>query len=692
MRTNGADEGRAARPKVLLCGPPPRLDALARRLEARGTDVARGELPGPVPDLAGVALAVLAVFPDEDPVAEATVERFWADCQASDVPVLPWHVRGPVSVTGPLMDRDAALCPPCLGAALDLAGPAPDAAEDTAAALAGQQEQLYGEVLAMLEGRAAPRVRAVRLDTRTGAASEGLPMARPDCTVCRPHSARPAGSVPSAAEAELEELLALVVGYELSCTGPGTPAAPDAAQPSARTLDRAQDRPAARLPLPERFRYSRALAEPSGPRQLPRRGSVGADHLALLLARTVGLREEFAEPAPFTVHVAVRGMPGIEDGCYDYSADAHALLRAGAGNTTTDELIGGSSGALLVCTAAPARLAARYGAGLTRSVMTETGAGLARLVGSAAALGRRIELLDRLDTEDLTGLRVGLGLDPDRVREPIVAVVRMSATPGRPDPLPAPPPAVPAGRPGRVPGAVLPLPPDRDRLVAGLVTGAATVGVPQPVPERYRVGHGLPVPSEAMPPDTPPRLPAALTLTMRRQVQAFADVPLPQRVLVGGLPKALWSDATLHPGEAAAGNGLELLVLARSVTGVRPGVYRVAGEGPGWRWLGEFSQECWQDATGTPGHARAGALLVAVGSIAAATARHGVRGYGMLLRRAGLVVETAWLSAIARDAVGAPLPVAALGGAVAGLSSLDPFTRRPLTGVILGREEGAVVD
>lgn len=137
-------------------------------------------------------------------------------------------------------------------------------------------------------------------------------------------------------------------------------------------------------------------------------------------------------------------------------------------------------------------------------------------------------------------------------------------------------------------------------------------------------------------------------LRERASIRHYAPSAIASGELAAVLLAAASLDATLYPGETAAGLGLELLVAAWRVDGVAPALYLSVDGGGALEPVaalptGERAQELVLQRE----FADAPALVVVLGDLAAAEERHGPHGHRLLLQRAGAAGHAGWLAAIA---------------------------------------------
>ncbi|MEV6847896.1 nitroreductase family protein [Actinoplanes sp. NPDC051411] len=160
-------------------------------------------------------------------------------------------------------------------------------------------------------------------------------------------------------------------------------------------------------------------------------------------------------------------------------------------------------------------------------------------------------------------------------------------------------------------------------------------------------------PLTALPAPSSPRSGLHDVLPERTAVRDYAATPLSGADLSALFAAADRMDARGWPAERAAGVDLELYCAAWRVTGVDTGLYRYRPEqselcrvanlpdGP------EAEELVMQEE-----FAKAAALVVITGNLAAALARHGSHGHRLLLARAGAAGHAAWLAALRLDLAG----------------------------------------
>ena len=168
-------------------------------------------------------------------------------------------------------------------------------------------------------------------------------------------------------------------------------------------------------------------------------------------------------------------------------------------------------------------------------------------------------------------------------------------------------------------------------------------------------------------------------------VRLYRPRPVSMLDILAAVVDGLAADSRLHPAEGPAGNGIEMLALARRITGANPGVHLVRGMRS--EWLGELDEDTWLSLFSDDGFAEAPVLLLLLGSPGAAWHRAGPSGYMSLLRRAGMVVHRTWLRALGAGLSGGLIESPEKSIALSRLARLDPQRRRCLLGLVLGYRE-----
>jgi len=137
-------------------------------------------------------------------------------------------------------------------------------------------------------------------------------------------------------------------------------------------------------------------------------------------------------------------------------------------------------------------------------------------------------------------------------------------------------------------------------------------------------------------------------LRARASIRHYAPSALEKSELSAVLRAAAALDAKLYPGETAVGLGLELLVAAWRVDDVTPALYLSVDDGDALQHVAALpTGERAEEVVLQREFAHAPALVVVLGNLAAAEARHGAHGHRLLLQRAGAAGHAGWLAAIA---------------------------------------------
>jgi hypothetical protein len=192
-----------------------------------------------------------------------------------------------------------------------------------------------------------------------------------------------------------------------------------------------------------------------------------------------------------------------------------------------------------------------------------------------------------------------------------------------------------------------------DWLLADTQLNAEAAGRPRaPVPAYLRrAPAGGPL--TALPAPASPRAALADVLPGRTAVREYAQTPLTGPDLSAILAAADRMDASAWSGERAAGVDLEVYCAARRVTGVDPGFYRFLPQRSGLHRVASLPDgPAAEDLVAQREFAQAPALLIIMGNLAAALARHGSHGHRLLLSRAGAAGHAAWLTALRLHLVG----------------------------------------
>jgi len=220
---------------------------------------------------------------------------------------------------------------------------------------------------------------------------------------------------------------------------------------------------------------------------------------------------------------------------------------------------------------------------------------------------------------------------------------------------------------------------DRDRLeLTGELVVASRLGASD-LRKPAGLGAAAVAPRAALP---EPGDPGALDALLRRRtsVRTWARTPLAQEEVRTVVRAAGDADARLWPGEAAAGQGLELLLVAWRVAGLAPGLYAGLGlERAGELPTGPAAQELVLQVE----YAEAPALVLVLGDLAAAEARHGCHGHRLALLRAGAAAHAGWLAALGAGLVGGVF-AGLLPGPLRGLAGVDGASRAQLFALAIG--------
>jgi hypothetical protein len=160
-------------------------------------------------------------------------------------------------------------------------------------------------------------------------------------------------------------------------------------------------------------------------------------------------------------------------------------------------------------------------------------------------------------------------------------------------------------------------------------------------------------PLTTLPAPSSPRSALHDVLPGRTAVRDYAATPLSGADLSALFAAADRMDARGWPAERAAGVDLELYCAAWRVTGVDTGLYRYRPEGSELCRVANLPDgpEA-EELVMQEEFAKAAALVVITGNLAAALARHGSHGHRLLLSRAGAAGHAAWLAALRLDLAG----------------------------------------
>jgi len=175
----------------------------------------------------------------------------------------------------------------------------------------------------------------------------------------------------------------------------------------------------------------------------------------------------------------------------------------------------------------------------------------------------------------------------------------------------------------------------------------------------------------------------------RRQSERFFTVdPVEAQLLTTMIRAAREADAALWTRDAER-RPLEFYVVARTVTGLAPAVYRDANGRL------EFTASIpAQDGISAmvlqPEFGLAAALVLVVGSLEDALEAHGSHGHRLLLERSGAASAAAWLTAVHRG-LGGSIFAGFLPSALKTLVGIDGFRRSQLLAVAVGSTAAANV-
>nr|BFE72184.1 hypothetical protein GCM10020092_054850 [Actinoplanes digitatis] len=192
-----------------------------------------------------------------------------------------------------------------------------------------------------------------------------------------------------------------------------------------------------------------------------------------------------------------------------------------------------------------------------------------------------------------------------------------------------------------------------ERLLADTRLDAAASARPRhPVPAELRRAP-QDGPLTELPPSAAPRAALDDVLLERTAVRDYAQTPLSAADLSAVLSAADRMDAGGWSAERAAGVDLELYCASWRVTGVDTGLYRyLPGRSALCRVASLPDGPQAEELVIQREFARAAALVVITGNLAAALARNGSHGHRLLLTRAGAAGHAAWLAALRHDLVG----------------------------------------
>lgn len=170
-------------------------------------------------------------------------------------------------------------------------------------------------------------------------------------------------------------------------------------------------------------------------------------------------------------------------------------------------------------------------------------------------------------------------------------------------------------------------------------------------------------------------------LAERRTVRRFASTPVRRPSLDQILAAADRADQRLFAEDREACGRLDVILIARDVTDVDPGVYRVT---PAWEPLGTLAESSWRALHVEPETHTAPAFVAVAGDLEAADRAYGSYGHVRMLRRAGAFCHAAWLAALAEGLAGGLFGAPRPNGDFRRVARLDPLRRRPCLAFIVG--------
>ncbi|MHC3394135.1 nitroreductase family protein [Streptomyces lavendulocolor] len=191
----------------------------------------------------------------------------------------------------------------------------------------------------------------------------------------------------------------------------------------------------------------------------------------------------------------------------------------------------------------------------------------------------------------------------------------------------------------------------RSRLDAETLRVAPAIPAPElgGTLQALAIGRDDRLPAEAAPPSDEP---LEALLRRRASVRTYAPRPVATGDIAAvveratAFDRAAWSD---HD----AGAGLEFLVAARDVTGLPAALYLYSSADGAFVRLADLpAGDAAEDLVLQLEFARAPAIVIVCGPLAASLDRHGEHGHRLLLTRAGAAAHTAWLTALDRGLVG----------------------------------------
>ncbi len=177
---------------------------------------------------------------------------------------------------------------------------------------------------------------------------------------------------------------------------------------------------------------------------------------------------------------------------------------------------------------------------------------------------------------------------------------------------------------------------------------AVEAGSRTPGPGLYRaLDTGLDSPDRVQITAAPsPRTPLEQLQRERLSERFYADRPVAAEVIAGLVAAAGGFDEAAWP-DREAGAGLQFLVAARAVTGLRPAIHLADPRSGRFTAIGELPiGAAAADLVLQLEFAQAPAILMVCGPLASSLDRHGEHGHRLLLSRAGAAAYAGWLTAL----------------------------------------------